>query len=46
MAVERSEVKTKTQTLVLTFRRKSQYSNGQLISQAVSMEKDYYEHDY
>lgn len=46
MAVERSEVKTKTQTLVFTFRRKSQYSNGQLISQAVSMEKDYYEHDY
>ena len=46
MAVERSEVKTKTQTLVLTFRRKSQYANGQLISQAVSMEKDYYEHDY
>ena len=46
MAVERSEVKTKTQTLVLTFRRKSQYSNGQLISQAVSMEKNYYEHDY
>ena len=46
MAVERSEVKTKAQTLVLTFRRKSQYANGQLISQAVSMEKDYYEHDY
>ena len=46
MAVERSEVKTRTQTLVLTFRRKYQYSNGQLISQAVSMEKDYYEHDH
>ena len=43
MAVERSEVMTKT--LVFTFRRKSQYSNGQLISQAVTMEKDYYEHD-
>ena len=46
MAVERSEVKTKTHTLVFTFRRKFQYSNGQLISQAVSIEKDYYKHDY
>ena len=45
MAVERSEVKSKTQTLVLTFRRKLNYLNGQIVSQAVSMEKEYYEHD-
>ena len=46
MAMERSEVKTKMQIFVLTFRRQSQYSNGQLISQADSMEQDYYEPDY
>ena len=46
MAMEHSEVKTKMQTFVLTFRRKSTYSNGQLIGQADSMEQDYYEHDY
>ena len=46
MAMEHSEVKTMMQTFVLTFRRKSTYSNGQLIGQADSMEQDYYEHDY
>ena len=45
MAVERSEAKSKTQTLVLTFRRELNYPNGQIVSQAVSMEKEYYEHD-
>ena len=46
MAMEHSEVKTKMQAFILTFRRKSTYSNGQLIGQADSMEQDYYEHDY
>ena len=46
MAMERSEVKARMQTFVITFRRKSQYSNGQLTCQAVSMERDYYEHNY
>ena len=41
MAMEHCEVKPKMQTFVLTFRRKSQYSNGQLICQAESMERVY-----
>ena len=45
LAVERSEVKSKTQTLVLTFWRKLNYLKGQMVSQAVSMEKEYYGHD-
>lgn len=44
-AVELSQLQTKTQTFVLTFRRKSQYLNGQEVSTIVSMEKNYYEHD-
>ena len=46
IAMERSEVKTKIQAFVLTLRRKSLYSNGQLPCQAVSMVKDYYGYDY
>ena len=44
-AVELSELQTKTQTFVLTFRRKSKYLNGQIVSQAVSLEREYYEHN-
>ena len=35
-AVELSELKSKSQTLVLTFRRQLNYLNGQMVSQAVS----------
>ena len=41
-----SKVETKIETFALTFRRKSQYLNGQLICQSVSMNRDYYYNDY
>ena len=44
-AVELFELQSKTTTLVLTFRRKLNYLNGPMVSQAVSLEKEYYEHD-
>ena len=43
-AVERSQVITKIQTFVLTFRQRLRYLNGHVVSKARSMEKEYYEH--
>ena len=44
LAVERSQAITKTQTFVLTFRQRLRYLNGHVVSKALSMEKEYYEH--
>ena len=42
-AVELSQLKTKTQKFVL--RRRFKYLNVQIVSQAVSLEREYYEHN-
>ena len=42
--IEVSQMRTKTQTFVLTFRKQTRYTGNEIINIETTIEKDYFEH--